>query len=76
VPPAQEFGWSKTAQRVEALPDGGILIRLSERCVVVVTIIMMPMCQIGEIPVNGDLFEHMDDSSVLGDWKDDSALRR
>jgi hypothetical protein len=76
VPPAAEFGWSRTAKRVEALPEGGILIRLSERCVIAVTPMVFPACGIGEIPVNGDLFEHMDDPPVLGDWKDDSALPR
>jgi hypothetical protein len=74
--PAPEFDWSRTAQRVEALPEGGILIRLSQRCVIVVTTMMFPACGIGEIPVNGDLFEPMDDPPVLGDWKDDSALPR
>jgi hypothetical protein len=71
APSAPEFGWSSTAQRVEALPEGGVLIRLSERCVIVVTTMMFPACGIGEIPVNGDLFEHMDDPPVLGDWKED-----
>jgi hypothetical protein len=76
VLPAPEFDWSRTAQRVEALPEGGILIRLSERCVIAVTAMMFPVCGFGEIPVNGDLFEHMDDPPVLGDWKEDSALPR
>jgi hypothetical protein len=76
VLPAPEFGWSRTAQRVEALPEGGILIRLSERCVIVVTIMMLPACGVGEIPVNGDLFEHMDDPPAFGAWNDDSALKR
>lgn len=71
--PAPEFGWSSTVQRVEALPEGGILIRLSERCVIAVTLVAFPACSFGEIPVNGDLFEHMNDAPTLGDWKDDSA---
>jgi hypothetical protein len=74
--PPPEFGWSKTAQRVEALPEGGVLIRLSERCVVVVSLVVLPACAVGEIPANGKLFEHMDDAPTLGDWKDDSALPR
>jgi hypothetical protein len=59
---------------VEALPEGGILIRLSERCVVAVTLVAFPACSFGEISVNGRLFEHMNDPPSLGDWKDDSAL--
>jgi hypothetical protein len=76
APPTPEFGWSHHAQRVEALPEGGILIHLSERCVLVVSVMVLPACGIGEIPVNGDLFEHMNDPPVLGDWDDDSALKR
>lgn len=71
VPPAPEFGWSRTAQRVETLPEGGILIHVSERCVIVVSVVMLPACGIGEIPVKGDLFEHMNDPPALGDWKDE-----
>lgn len=74
--PAPEFGWSSTAQRVEALPEGGILVRLSERCVIAVTLVAFPACSFGEIPVNGDLFEHMKDAPKPGDWKDDSAALR
>ena len=76
VLPAPEFGWSRTAQRVEALAEGGVLIHVSERCVIVVSVMVVPACGIGEIPVNGDLFEHMNDPPVPGDWNDDSALPR
>lgn len=76
APPTPEFGWSHNAQRVEALPEGGILIHVSERCVLVVSVMVLPACGIGEIPVNGDLFEHMNDPPVLGDWDDNSALKR
>jgi hypothetical protein len=76
VQPAPEFGWARTAQRVEVLPEGGIVFHVSERCVIVVSVMLIPACGIGEIPVNGDLFEHMNDPPVLGDWKDDSALQR
>lgn len=37
---------------------------------------VLPACGIGEIPINGDLFKHMYDPPVLGDWDDDSALKR
>jgi hypothetical protein len=75
--PAPAFGWSLAAtQPIEALPDGGLLIRLNDRCVIVINPIPVPFCGIGKIPVNGDLFEHMNEPPVAGDWKDDSALRR
>ncbi len=74
--PTPEFGWSSTAQRIEALPEGGLLIRLSERCVVAITLVAFPACSFGEIPVNGDLFKHMNDAPKSGDWKDDSTVRR
>jgi hypothetical protein len=70
VSPAPEFGWARTAQRVEALPEGGILIHVSERCVIVISVMVLPACGFGEIPANGDLFEHMNDPPTLGDWKD------
>ena len=69
--PPPEFGWSRAAiQPIEALPDGGILIRLNERCVIVINPFPLPFCGIGEIPVNSGLFEHMNDPPVAGDWKD------
>jgi hypothetical protein len=75
--PAPDFAWSKAAtQPIEQLPEGGTLIRLNDRCVIVIYVIPMPFCGIGEIPANGDLFEHMNDPPVIGDWKDDSALPR
>jgi hypothetical protein len=49
---------------------------VSERCVIVVSVMLFPACGIGEIPVDGGLFEHMNDPPALGDWKDDSALPR
>jgi hypothetical protein len=91
--PVPQFGWSRAAtQPVEALPDGGTLIRLNERCVTVINPIhadtafdaatksavirILPSCGIGTIPANGSLFEHMNDPAVVGDRKDDSSLPR
>jgi hypothetical protein len=58
-----EFGWDRThTQRVEPIEGGGILIRLSDHCVLVVFPLPFVGCGIGKIPVRGDLFDHMHDS--------------
>ena len=61
--PRPEFGWdrSKTHQ-VEALPQGGTVIHLNDRCALVLSGFLLPVCKIGKIPARGDLFEHMGDS--------------
>ena len=59
---AQEFAWNYAAtHRVEAIPEGGILIHLGDHCVLVLIPLPLVGCGIGKIPVNGSLFEHMDD---------------
>lgn len=69
--PVPEFGWSRTAiQPIEALPEGGFLVWLNERCAIYIGIMAMPFCRFGEIPARGDLFEHMADAPQAGDWKD------
>jgi hypothetical protein len=70
--PKPEFGWDRSrAHRVEPLEGGGVLVRISDRCAIVITLIAMPVCQIGTKPARGDLFEHMGDAPTLGDWKDE-----
>jgi hypothetical protein len=67
-----EFRWSRSqVNRVEPAQGGGVTVRLSERCVLVISVIVMPACKVGKIPVHGDLFEHMRDPPTLGDWKDE-----
>ena len=69
--PAPEFGWDRSrTQRVEPIEGGGILVRINDRCAIVITLLAMPVCQIGKKPARGDLFEHMDDAPSPGDWKD------
>jgi hypothetical protein len=59
---AQEFAWNYAAtHRVEAIPQGGILIHLGDHCVLVLIPLPIVGCGIGKIPVNGDLFEHTQD---------------
>ena len=65
-----EFGWQRwRLHRVEALAEGGFVVHLNERCVLVISALLLPACKIGKIPARGDLFEHMDDAPELGDWK-------
>lgn len=60
---APEFGWDYArTHRVEALPEGGMLLNLSDRCALVIYgFLIIPGCRIGRIPANGHLFERMRD---------------
>jgi hypothetical protein len=67
-----EFRWNRSrVHRVEALEEGGLLVWINDRCAVVITALAMPVCTIGKKPARGDLFEHMGDASMPGDWKDE-----
>ncbi len=58
-----EFGWNHAAtHRVEAIPAGGVLININDRCAIAWLIFPVPVCRIGKIPVRGDLFEHLKDA--------------
>jgi hypothetical protein len=61
--PRPEFGWdrSKTHQ-IESLPEGGTIIHLNDRCALVLSALLLPVCKLGKIPARGDLFEHMGDA--------------
>ena len=57
-----EFGWDyASTHRLQALPQGGMLINLNDRCGLVFYGFLFPFCRIGRIPVNGHLFDHMRD---------------
>lgn len=57
-----EFGWDrKHTHRIEPIEGGGILLHLSDHCVLLVFPLPLVACGIGKIPVRGDLFEHMHD---------------
>jgi hypothetical protein len=65
-----EFGWDHArTHRVEPIPGGGMLVNLNDRCAIVVTIMLMPVCRVGTLKSRGDLFQHMDDPPELGDWR-------
>ncbi|HXI46964.1 MAG TPA: hypothetical protein VNH39_00140 [Steroidobacteraceae bacterium] len=62
-----EFAWDRThTQRIEPIEGGGMLIRLSDHCVLVVFPLPFVGCGIGKIPVRGDLFDHMHDEPQAG----------
>lgn len=60
APPA--FGWDYAhTHRLVALPEGGMLINLTDRCALVLYGFLFPVCRIGKMPANGQLFEHLHD---------------
>lgn len=62
-----EFGWDRThTQRIEPIEGGGMLIRLSDHCVLIVFPLPFVGCGIGKIPARGDLFDHMHDEPQAG----------
>jgi hypothetical protein len=67
--PEPEFGWARTAKGIERTEDGGTVLWVSERCMIVLSA-LMPICRLGKLKVNGELFEHMRDPPEMGDWKD------
>jgi hypothetical protein len=62
-----EFGWDRThTQRIESIEGGGILLHLSDHCVLLVFPLPFVGCGIGKIPARGDLFDHMHDEPQAG----------
>jgi hypothetical protein len=56
----QGFAWDYAAtHRVETIPEGGMLIHLSDNCVLVLMPLPIVGCGIGKRPANGALFEHV-----------------
>jgi len=52
-----QFAWNYAAtHRVEALPQGGMLIHLGDNCVLALLPLPIVACAIGKQPANGDLF--------------------
>jgi hypothetical protein len=65
------FGWDKThTERVQALPEGGILVRLSDNCAMVIAPLPLVGCSLGKRKARGDLFDGMKEAPRPGDWKD------
>lgn len=56
----EQFAWDYAAtHRVESLPQGGLLINLSDNCVLLLFPLPLVGCGIGKRPANSDLFKHM-----------------
>jgi hypothetical protein len=61
-----QFGWDYAAtHRVEAIPEGGLIIHLNDNCVLILFPLPFGECAIGKRKANGDLFKHMNDPSRL-----------
>jgi hypothetical protein len=66
--PQPEFGWDRSkTHRIESLPEGGTVIHLNDRCALVLSGFLFPICKLGKIPARGDLFEHMGDALANDD---------
>jgi hypothetical protein len=65
---APEFAWDYArTHRVESIPTGGLLIHLSDRCVLILAPLPLPFCRIGKKEPNGELFEHLHDPPPAAD---------
>jgi hypothetical protein len=64
------FGWDKVhTERVHALAGGGIGIRLSENCELILVPLPLGGCALGKRKARGDLFDEMKAPAEPGDWK-------
>jgi hypothetical protein len=60
---APSFDWDPVhTRRVEVMPEGGILVRLSDKCVMVFMPFPFAFCGIGKKEANGHLLDHMRDA--------------
>jgi hypothetical protein len=64
------FGWDTVhTERVHALEGGGLGIRLSDNCELVLLPLPMGGCALGKRKARGDLFDEMQAPAEPGDWK-------
>jgi hypothetical protein len=72
-PPPRErrpFAWDKVhTERVHALDGGGIGVRLSDNCELVIAPFPLAGCVLGKRQARGDLFDEMKAPPDMGDWK-------
>jgi hypothetical protein len=63
-PQQKQFGWSHSrVHRIEPIEGGGTLFWINDRCALVMTVMLMPVCKFGKIEARGDLFEDMNNDS-------------
>jgi len=56
------FDWDRVhTHRVEIMPEGGVVIHLSDKCVMVFMPLPFALCGIGKKEANGHLLDHMHD---------------
>jgi hypothetical protein len=66
-----EFGWDYVAtHRIEAIPEGGLLLHLNDNCALILFPLPFAGCGIGKKKANGDLFEHMRDPARSDDMNE------
>jgi hypothetical protein len=61
--PSVQFGWDYAhIHRFEALPEGGSILNLNDRCSIIIKLPLFVLggCKIGKIEARGDLFSRMD----------------
>lgn len=58
-PAAPPFPWAPP--RVQVVYGLGVMVRLNDHCVVIISVMVMVGCTIGKIEPRGDLFAHMHD---------------
>jgi hypothetical protein len=59
---AAGFNWDHAAtHRIEAIPEGGLLVHLTDNCVFILFPLPFAGCGIGKRQVNADLFKHLVD---------------
>jgi hypothetical protein len=64
------FGWDPVhTDRVHALEGGGLGIRLSDNCELLLLPLPMGGCALGKRKARGDLFDEMKAPAEPGDWK-------
>lgn len=59
------FDWDRVhTHRLEIVPEGGVIIHLSDKCVMVLMPLPFAFCGIGKKEANGHLLDHMNDGPV------------
>ncbi len=62
APSTPPFRWDSSHIKPLEPTRQGLVVHLNERCVLVISpLSLIGGCKIGDIPVHGDLFDHMDD---------------
>ncbi len=58
--PSEISIWDKTqTDKIQTLPTGGVLVRLSENCQLVISVIPLVGCTLGKREARGDLFDDL-----------------